>query len=117
MLISAHNPTIIRIELVGIYCRTDETLPAVAIACIRGEAGAIKIVQVIAGGMSTTTVEKTPVGQLTVDIGDAKTKKLAWMANASDTLSDNPEKKTKKTNNAVEKMLRNFLRHQRRSRS
>ena len=47
------------------------------------------------GGMATTTVDKIPVGQLVVDIGDAKTKKLMWMANSSDTLADNPEKKPK----------------------
>lgn len=62
------------------------------------------------GGMgnSTTTVEKIPVGQLTVDIGDAKAKKLLWMGNASDTLSDKPEKNEKKINNALEKMFKKF---------
>jgi hypothetical protein len=62
------------------------------------------------GGMgnSTTTVEKIPVGQLTVDIGDAKAKKLLWMGNASDTLSDKPEKNEKKINSALEKMFKKF---------
>lgn len=59
-------------------------------------------------GTSTTTVEKIPVGQLTVDIGDTKTKKLLWMGNASDTLSDKPEKNEKKINNALEKMFKKF---------
>lgn len=59
-------------------------------------------------GMSTTTVEKIPVGQLTVDIGDAKTKKLLWMGNASDTLSDKPEKNEKKINSALDKMFKKF---------
>lgn len=59
-------------------------------------------------GMSTTTVDKIPIGQLTVDIGDAKTKKLLWMGNASDTLSDKPEKNEKKINNALEKMFKKF---------
>jgi len=59
-------------------------------------------------GMSTTTVEKIPVGQLTVDIGDAKTKKLLWMGNASDTLSDKPEKNEKKINKALDKMFKKF---------
>jgi Domain of unknown function (DUF4136) len=59
-------------------------------------------------GTSTTTVDKIPVGQLTVDIGDAKTKKLLWMGNASDTLSDKPEKNEKKINNALEKMFKKF---------
>jgi hypothetical protein len=62
------------------------------------------------GGMgnSTTTVEKIPVGQLTVDIGDAKAKKLLWMGNAKDTLSDKPEKNEKKINSALEKMFKKF---------
>lgn len=60
------------------------------------------------GGMSTTTVDKIPTGQLVVDIGDTKTKKLVWLGNASDTLSDNPDKNTKKINSAVEKMFKKF---------
>ncbi len=60
------------------------------------------------GGMATTTVDKIPVGQLVVDIGDAKTKKLMWMANSSDTLADNPDKNQKKLNNALGKMFKNF---------
>lgn len=59
-------------------------------------------------GMSTTTVEKIPVGQLVVDIGDAKTKKLLWLGKASDTLGDNPEKNTKKINEVVKKMFEKF---------
>jgi len=59
-------------------------------------------------GTSTTTVEKIPVGQLTVDIGDAKTRKLLWMGNASDTLSDKPEKNENKINSALEKMFKKF---------
>jgi uncharacterized protein DUF4136 len=59
-------------------------------------------------GTSTTTVDKIPIGQLTIDIGDAKTKKLLWMGNASDTLSDKPEKNEKKINNALEKMFKKF---------
>jgi Domain of unknown function (DUF4136) len=60
------------------------------------------------GGMSTTTVDKIPVGQLTVDIGDAKTKKLAWMGSSSDTLSDNPEKNETKLTKALDKMFKKF---------
>jgi hypothetical protein len=59
-------------------------------------------------GMSTTTVDKIPVGQLAVDIGDAKTKMLLWLGNASDTLSDKPEKNEKKINSALEKMFKKF---------
>jgi hypothetical protein len=59
-------------------------------------------------GMSTTTVDKIPTGQLVVDIGDAKTKKLLWMGNASDTLSDKPEKNADKINKVVKKMFEKF---------
>jgi hypothetical protein len=58
--------------------------------------------------MSTTTVDKIPTGQLVVDIGDAKTKKLLWMGNASDTLSDKPEKNADKINKVVKKMFEKF---------
>ena len=60
------------------------------------------------GGTSTTTVDTIPVGQLTVDIGDAKTKKLLWMGSASDTLSDNPQGNEKKIDSALEKMFKKF---------
>jgi Domain of unknown function (DUF4136) len=60
------------------------------------------------GGMATTSVDKIPVGQLSVDIGDAKTKKLVWLGSASDTLSDNPDKNQKKLNSTLEKMFKKF---------
>ncbi len=60
------------------------------------------------GGMSTTTVNTIPVGQLTVDIGDAKTNKLLWMGSASDTLSNDPQKNQKKLESALDKMFKNF---------
>ena len=60
------------------------------------------------GGTSTTTVNTIPVGQLTVDIGDAKTKKLLWMGSASDTLSDNPQAVEKKIDSVIEKMFKKF---------
>jgi uncharacterized protein DUF4136 len=60
------------------------------------------------GGMTTTTVDKIPVGTLSVDIGDAKTKKLLWLGSASDTLSDKAEKNTEKINKALEKMFKKF---------
>jgi Domain of unknown function (DUF4136) len=60
------------------------------------------------GGMSTTTVEKIPTGQLTVDIGDPKTKKLLWLGNAKGTLSDKPEKNAEKINSAVKEMFKKF---------
>jgi hypothetical protein len=44
---------------------------------------------------ATTTVENTPVGTLTVDIFDGKSKKLIWRGTASNALSDNSEKNEK----------------------
>jgi Domain of unknown function (DUF4136) len=58
--------------------------------------------------MTTTTVDKIPTGQLSVDIGDAKTKKLLWLGTSSDTLSDNPEKNQKKLSSALNKMFEKF---------
>jgi Domain of unknown function (DUF4136) len=60
------------------------------------------------GGTTTTNVEQIPIGQLSVDIGDAKTKKLLWLGTASGTISDNPNKSTEKLNKAVAKMFKNF---------
>jgi hypothetical protein len=60
------------------------------------------------GGMATTTVDRIRVGQLIVDIGDPKTKKLLWMASSSETLADNPDKNQKKLNQALQKMFKNF---------
>lgn len=60
------------------------------------------------GGMSTTTVEQIPTGQLSVDIGDAKTKKLLWLGSASETLSDKPEKNTEKIDKVVGEMFKKF---------
>jgi Domain of unknown function (DUF4136) len=60
------------------------------------------------GGTATTMIEKIPTGQLSIDIGDAKTKKLLWLGTSSDTLSDNPEKNQKKLDNALEKMFKKF---------
>jgi len=60
------------------------------------------------GGMATTSVDYIPVGQLSVDIGDAKTKKVMWISTSSDTLSDNPDKNQKKLDKALNKMFQKF---------
>jgi hypothetical protein len=61
------------------------------------------------GGMATTTVDKIPTGQLVVDIGDAKTKRLLWMGKSSDTLAENsPDKNQKKLAKALQKMFQKF---------
>jgi hypothetical protein len=43
-----------------------------------------------------------------VDIGGAKTKKLAWMGSSSDTLTDNPEKNETKLTIALDKIFKKF---------
>jgi len=60
------------------------------------------------GGTSTTTVQKIPMGQLVVDIGNPKTKKMLWQGTATDTLNDNPEKTSNKIDKAVEDMFKKF---------
>lgn len=57
---------------------------------------------------STTRVQETPVGTLTVDLFDAKSKKLVWRGIATETLSDKPEKNTKKLDEAVEDLFKKF---------
>jgi hypothetical protein len=60
------------------------------------------------GGMTTTNVTRIPVGQLVVLLGDGKTHKVVWQGTASDTLSDNPEKNTKKIQKATAKMFSKY---------
>jgi hypothetical protein len=57
---------------------------------------------------ATTRVEETPVGTLTVDMFDAKSKQLVWRSIATETLSDKPEKNTKKLDDAVADMFKKF---------
>jgi hypothetical protein len=60
------------------------------------------------GGMSTTSVENTPVGTLHIDIFDSGTKNVIWHAVMSDTLSSKPEKNDKKLDKAVQDAFKNF---------
>lgn len=60
------------------------------------------------GGMSTTTVNNIPTGELVVLLGDNKTKKVVWRGTATDTLSDNPDKNTKKVQKATAKMFAKY---------
>ena len=53
-------------------------------------------------------VNRVLVGTLIVDIIDARAKKLAFRATASDTVSDNPQKNEKKIHKAVEKMFEKY---------
>jgi hypothetical protein len=59
-------------------------------------------------GTGTATVEKIPVGQLIVDIGDMSAKKFVWRGTASGTISSKPEKNEKAFNTALTKMFQNF---------
>lgn len=59
-------------------------------------------------GIATTTVERTTVGTLHVDIFDANTKKVIWHGNATDTLAGDPEKNQKKLNKAVADLFKKF---------
>lgn len=59
-------------------------------------------------GESTTTTETYKVGTLVVDMFDANSKKLIWRGTASDTLSSNPEKNTKKMNGEIHDLFKHF---------
>ncbi len=59
-------------------------------------------------GETETTVQETPVGTLTVDMFDSQTKKLIWRGTATDTLSNKPEKNTKKLDNSIADMFKKF---------
>jgi hypothetical protein len=59
-------------------------------------------------GGGTATVDKIPVGQLIVDIGDLSAKKFVWRGSASGTISGKPEKNEKALNSALTKMFENF---------
>lgn len=59
-------------------------------------------------GFATTTVERTPVGTLHIDIFDAQSKNVIWHGDCSDTLTQNPEKDEKKLQKAMVDVFRNF---------
>jgi hypothetical protein len=59
-------------------------------------------------GVATTTVENVRVGDLMVDIFDAKTKKLIWRGSAEKALSGDPEKNEKKMQDEVKDMFKKF---------
>lgn len=62
------------------------------------------------GGLGTTTTEVIPerVGNLTVDIFDSNTKQLIFRGEASDAVSDKPEKNEHKMDKAVDDMFKKF---------
>lgn len=59
-------------------------------------------------GMGTASVNKIPVGELVVDIGDANARRFVWRGTASGTISSKPEKNEKSLNKALAKMFENF---------
>ena len=59
-------------------------------------------------GDATTTTETYKVGDLVVDLFDAKTKNLIWRGSSSDTLSNNADKNTKNLDKEVQKMFAHF---------
>jgi hypothetical protein len=57
----------------------------------------------------TTTVEKTyEVGTLTVDVFEARTKKIVWQGIGIDTIPSKAEKRIKDRDKQIEKMFREF---------
>jgi hypothetical protein len=58
--------------------------------------------------MGTASVNKVPVGQLIVDIGDVSARKFVWRGTAGGTISSKQEKNEKALNTALTKMFQNF---------
>jgi hypothetical protein len=65
-----------------------------------------------AGGMTTTTGSTSSIliGQLALDVYDAKAEKIIWRGLASKTIDQKakPDKQQKKLAKAVEKLLKNY---------
>jgi hypothetical protein len=59
-------------------------------------------------GGATTYVNDYKVGTLVVDIFDAKSKQAIWHGSAMDALSDNAKSNAQATEQAVDKMFKNF---------
>lgn len=60
------------------------------------------------GGMATVRQNSSNAGTLVVDISSAASKDLLWRGTATDTLSDNPDKNSKKIEKAVAKMFKKY---------
>jgi hypothetical protein len=59
-------------------------------------------------GFTTTTIERTPVGTLHIDIFDSQTKKVIWHGVATDTLTAKPDKNEKKLEKSVADLFKKF---------
>jgi len=64
-------------------------------------------------GETPTQVENYPVGSLVLYFYDGHNKQLIRLGVSSNTLSNNPEKKEKKLDKVVDKMLEHFPPHER----
>ena len=62
------------------------------------------------GGMATSTTRAITYekGTLVVDLWDAKKKHLIWRGTSTSTLSDNPQKNSKKIHKAMEKLFAKY---------
>ena len=60
------------------------------------------------GGISTSSVEKIPVGELIVDFADIKNKKFVWRGKVAGTISDNPQKVEKMLDKSLTKMFKKY---------
>ena len=60
------------------------------------------------GGDSQTTVQNIPVGTLMIDMYDAQTHQLVWRGRATDNVTDNSGKETKRVNKDIDKMFNGF---------
>jgi hypothetical protein len=59
-------------------------------------------------GTAFTTMEPYEVGTIVVDLFDTRTKEIVWRGVATDSLSEKPEKDTKKLEKAIDKLFRHF---------
>ncbi len=60
------------------------------------------------GGTSTTRAYTYTKGTIVVDLWDAQKRQLLWRGSATDTVSDKPEKNTKKVHKAIEKLFKKY---------
>jgi hypothetical protein len=60
------------------------------------------------GGMGRINQNISNAGTLVVNISNAQTKQLLWRGTASDTLSDKPEKNSRKIEKAVTKLFKKY---------
>ncbi len=59
------------------------------------------------GGMTTTTVQKIPIGTLVIDLVDPATKEMVWRGTASDQVSGKGED-SGKVDEAMQKLFKDF---------